>query len=93
MKTKPATYFLAKWLLDGNDVSNKTSMDLFSMSNCPREISRCIEKKFSVRCERKKIDFTSRFGHDGYYFSYTLKKTKENKEGIKLMRKYIASYE
>lgn len=93
MKNKSANYHLAKHLLNGKSVSIKTGLMLFGMSCIPREIGRGIEKKFGVTCDRKRIDFTSRYKHTGFYFEYTLKETKANKEGIKLMRKYIASYE
>ncbi len=86
---KTATAHLASYLLNGNTVSNKNALFLFGITNISREIIRGIENKFGLTCQRKKIDFKSRYGKSGYYYEYTLPKNQENKDGIKNIKKYL----
>lgn len=86
------TAALAKHLLSGKTVSILSAFELFGMTNCPREISRQIEKKFGVIVNREFCSFTSRYGHKGTYVKYKLNKTKNNSEGIKKMYEYIKKH-
>lgn len=79
-------------LLEGKVLSIMTAFKMFSCTNLPREVSRGIEQKFQVRISRVRRDFVSQYGNKpGYFYEYRLNKTApENKEGIRLMRDYVA---
>jgi len=77
-------------LLRGETLDIFKGMKWFGVSNMPREIGRSIERKFGVKVDRTKIEFTSRFGMKGYYYEYKLPKSPENKEGIIRMAEYIS---
>ena len=79
-------------LLNGETMTIGDGFYKFHCSNIPREISRSIEKKFSVKVSRDKKEFKSVYdGKPGYYYRYRLNKTDQNKEGIERMREYIKS--
>jgi hypothetical protein len=77
-------------LLKGETVSIRTGFDRFGMTNIPREIGRCVERRFGVSVHKKPTHFVSRYGHHGEYFRYTLLNTPENKEGRKKMKTYVS---
>ena len=79
---------IAKCLLDGQTLDIAKGFKWFACSNIPRELSRSIEQKFNVTLKREKKEFTSRYGHDGFYYEYSLPRNRKNKEGIKAMHKY-----
>ena len=84
-----ATAAIAKHLLEGNTMSILDGFKLFSVSNLPREVSRCIEQKFDVIVSRTPRKFTSKYGRKGVYTEYRLNYTDYNKEGIKKMKQYV----
>lgn len=80
---------IANALLNGQTLSIMTGFKYFSCSNIPREMGRSIERKFGVIVSRERVDFTSKYGQDGYYYKYSLTDTILNKEGIEKMKQYI----
>jgi RNA binding exosome subunit len=84
---------LAKALLDGKELSIMTAFEMIYCTNLPREISRAImshETGFGAVIKKTRVDFTSTYGHKGYYFTYKLEHSEANKESIKKMREYLA---
>ena len=84
---------LAKSLLKGEVISIITGFQRFFITNVPREVSRSIEQKFGVKCDKKQINFKNKDGESGYYFEYRLLNTDENKPGIEKMENYIRETE
>lgn len=77
-------------LLKGEILSIMTGFRDFSVTNLPREISRSVERKFGIIVSRTRKDFTSEYGHTGYYYQYRLNKSlTHNQEGIKKMKAYV----
>jgi len=81
---------LAKALLDGRVLNIKNCFDLIGLTNCPREISRMIEKGFGVVVSRTHMEGKSRYGQSVTWTNYRLNVTEHNKEGIAKMREYVA---
>ena len=80
---------IAHSLLKGEVLSIMNGFQKFACSNTPREVSRAIEKKFNVEVSKERLDFTSTYGHKGFYFRYRLNKTDYNKPGIEKMKLYV----
>lgn len=84
---------LIKSLLRGEVLSIMNCFQWFGITNCPREIGRCVERPFKVIVSRVKKDFISRYGQGGFYFEYRLNRTEQNKEGILKMEVYVKNIE
>ncbi len=83
---------LCKALLDGKTLNIKNCFTLIGLTNCPREISRMIEKPFEVRVTRIRREGESRYGQSVSWVDYRLDKFLDrNKDGIKKMYDYINS--
>lgn len=83
---------LCMHLLEGHTLNIKNCFSLIGLTNCPREISRMIEKPFGVRVARVHREGKSRYGQSVTWVDYHLNEfVEENKEGIKKMREYIQS--
>ena len=80
---------LAKALLDGKVLNIKNCFTLIGLTNCPREISRMIEKGFGVEVSRTHRDGISRYGQSVTWVDYRLNATDYNKEGMEKMKKYV----
>lgn len=83
---------MSKALLEGKVLSVMNCFRWFGVTNASREIGRGIERKFMVKTDKKKIDFTSRYGQSGFYYEYRLFYNDLNKPGIELMRQYVAEH-
>lgn len=82
---------LIKALIDGEIINVSNSIRLTSLSNPAREIPRSIEKPFKVIISRTKVETKDKFGNYAMYYNYRLNPLiTGNKEGIKLMREYLA---
>jgi len=84
---------MCKSLLDGKVLSVMNCFSWFGVTNCAREIGRCIERPFGVQVSRVQVAFTSRYGQSGFYYQYRLNRTDYNAPGILLMEKYVESIE
>lgn len=80
---------LCKALLDGKILNIKNCFSLIGLTNCPREVSRMVERPFGVKVERIPREGTSRYGQPVVWVDYKLERTNENLEGIKKMTQYI----
>lgn len=80
---------LAKALLDGRTLNIKNCFILIGLTNCPREISRMIEKPFGVIVSRVTREGKSKYGQPVTWMDYHLNRTEYNKEGIKKMFEYV----
>lgn len=89
MKFKKPIAALCYDLINGKTVSIKTGFNAYGITNIPREISRAVEKRFGVKCEKKKIVYKSKYGLGGYYFEYKLLRNNQKKESLNLMYSYI----
>jgi hypothetical protein len=84
---------LTKALLDGKELSIMTAFEMIYCTNLPREISRAImshETGFGAVIKKTRVDFTSTYGHKGFYYTYKLERSEANKEAIRKMREYLA---
>lgn len=89
-KRMTAKASLCKYLLSGYTLNIKNCFTLIGLTNCPREISRMVEKPFNVEVSRIRREGISRFGQTVTWFDYHLKTfTKKNKEGVELMKTYV----
>jgi hypothetical protein len=80
---------LCKHLLAGEVLNIKNCFTLIGLTNCPREISRMIEKPFQVEIDRTQREGNSRYGQHVVWVDYKLIHTQENSEGIKKMTEYL----
>lgn len=80
---------LCKHLLDGHTLNIKNCFTLIGLTNCPREISRMVEKPFGVIVSRTPREGKSRYGQSVTWYDYHLNKTDYNKEGIEKMIEYV----
>jgi hypothetical protein len=84
---------LAKALLEGQVLNIKNCFTMIGLTNCPREISRMIEKPFGVVVSRTPRKGKSRYGKEVTWFDYRLNRTEYNKEGIKKMKSYVNKHQ
>lgn len=84
---------LVKHLLSGDVINIKTCFNLIGLTNCPREISRSIEKYFGVIVSRTKREGSSRYGQPVCWIDYRLNRTPQNEEGIKKMFDYLLKHD
>lgn len=80
---------LCKYLLDGHTLNIKNCFHLIGLTNCPREISRMIEKPFGVEVSRVNREGVSKYGQPVVWVDYHLNKTEYNLKGIELMKEYV----
>lgn len=78
-------------LLKGEVLNIKNVFDMIGFTNCPREISRMVEKPFGVQVSRTQRKGKSRYGQPVTWFDYRLNRTEYNAEGIKKMIEYVQS--
>ena len=76
-------------LLKGKVLNIKNVFSLIGYTNCPREISRMIEKPFNVKITRDEKEGESRYGQRVTWVDYKLEVNERNEEGIKKMREYV----
>ena len=88
-KLKTAKAALCKSLLNGDTLNVMNVHQNIGLSNCSREIIRMVEKPFNVKVDREQVLGHTRYGTSASWFDYKLKRTEANKEGIKLMEKYV----
>jgi hypothetical protein len=87
---------LIKAMLDGHTLDIINGMKIVGCTNTSREIGRYIIHPvtgFGAKVIKKQINITTQYGTKGYYFSYKLDKSDENKEAIERMRKYLSEQE
>lgn len=89
MKFKRPMAALVYALLRGRSVTIKNGFLDFGITNIPREISRAVEKKFDVRVNRRRREYITVYGLHTQYFEYTLDKSKQKKESIEKMEKFV----
>ena len=78
-------------LLKGEVLNIKNVFTMIGLTNCPREISRMVEKPFGVVVTRTRMEGESRYGQPISWINYRLNRTEYNQEGIKKMTEYVAS--
>ena len=78
-------------LLKGEVLNIKNVFTMIGFTNCPREISRMVEKPFGVIVSRTRREGKSRYGQPVFWYDYRLNHTEYNKEGIKKMIDYVSS--
>jgi len=78
-------------LLKGEVLNIKNVFNLIGLTNCPREISRMIEKPFGVEVSRTRMEGKSKYGQAVSWTNYRLNRTPYNEEGIKKMLEYVKS--
>lgn len=84
---------LTKMLLDGHEVSAMNAFSMLACTNAAREVNRSIinpETGFGAIVKKKRVDFTSTYGKRGFYFTYKLERSEENKIAIEKMKNYLA---
>lgn len=86
---------MAKALLLGQTISVRVCYRWFGISNCSREVIRCIEKPFGVVCDRKEMKGVSRYGRSCEWTDYklTVFSNSNNHEGLVRMIKYVIKQE
>lgn len=75
--------------LKGSTLNIKNCVILTGLTNCPREVSRQIEKPFGIKLIRIQKEGKSRWGQPVMWFDYKMPYNEENKEGIAKMREYV----
>lgn len=82
---------LCKALLDGRVLNVKNVFTTIGLTNCAREVSRMIEKPFSVTVSRTPMQGKSRYGQPVTWTDYRLNSSQHNLEGIEKMKEYVAA--
>lgn len=80
---------LALALLEGKVLNIKNCVTLTGLTNCPREISRMIEKPFGVTISRTPREGKSRYDSPVTWVDYRLNKSEHNLPGIEKMKEYV----
>lgn len=80
---------LVKALLDGRVINIKNCFKEIGLTNCPREVSRMVEKPFGVKVSRTPRKGKNRYGGEVTWFDYKLNRTDYNMEGIIKMERYV----
>ena len=75
-------------LLKGEVLNIKNVFTMIGLTNCPREISRMIEKPFGVEVSRTRREGKSRYGQPVSWVDYYLRKSEHNRPGIQKMIAY-----
>jgi hypothetical protein len=88
-KLKTSKAALCKSLLNGDILNVRNVHQNIGLSNCSREIIRMVEKPFNVKVDRRQVVGHTRYGTSASWFDYQLKRNELNKEGIRLMEKYV----
>jgi hypothetical protein len=78
-------------LLKGEVLNIKNVFTMIGFTNCPREISRMVEKPFGVQVSRTRREGKSRYGQPVFWYDYRLNRTDYNAEGIQKMTEYVQS--
>lgn len=73
----------------GKVLNIKNCFTTIGITNCPREISRMVEKPFGVKVSRTPRVGKSRFGQSITWTDYRLNLTEYNKPGIEKMKEYV----
>lgn len=76
-------------LLKGEVLNIKNCFSMLGLTNCPREISRMIEKPFGVIVSRTPKMGTTRYKTPCRWINYRLNNTDHNQEGMQKMREYV----
>ena len=84
---------LIKELLSGKVINIKTCFNTIGITNCPREISRCIEKPFNVVVSRTQREGKSKYGQSVTWVDYRLNRSEHNIAGINAMIEYLKEQE
>lgn len=79
-------------LLEGRVLNIKNVFKTIGLTNCPREISRMIEKPFGVQVSRTTKTGKSRYGSEVTWTDYRLNHTSYNADGIKKMKEYVLAH-
>lgn len=83
---------LAMALLEGRVLNVKNCFELIGLTNCSREISRMIEKPFSVTVSRTTMVGETRYGQRCTWVNYRLNASQHNLPGMEKMREYIKEH-
>lgn len=84
---------LIKELLAGKVINIKTCFNTIGITNCPREISRCVEKPFGVVVSRVQREGKSKYGQPVVWVDYRLNRSEHNLPGIQKMIEYLKQQE
>lgn len=80
---------LCKALLDGRVLNVKNCFKEIGLTNCSREVSRMVEKPFSVEVSRTPRKGKSRYGCPVTWVDYRLNRSEHNINGIIKMERYV----
>lgn len=83
---------LCMHLLKGEVLNIKNCFSLIGLTNCPREISRMIEKGFEVTVSRTTMNGQSRYGTPCTWVNYRLNNTELNAPGRQKMIEYVKEH-
>lgn len=78
-------------LLEGRVLNVKNVFHTIGLTNASREISRMVEKPFSVEVSRTPRTGKNRYGGDITWIDYRLNSSEHNAEGIAKMKEYVKS--
>lgn len=84
---------LIKELLSGKVINIKTCFNTIGITNCPREIGRCIERPFGVVVSRTNRTGKSKYGQAVEWVDYRLNRSEHNLPGIQKMIEYLKEQE
>jgi hypothetical protein len=80
---------LCKALLEGRVLNVKNVFNTIGLTNCAREISRMVEKPFSVEVSRTPRKGKNRYGGEVTWVDYRLNRSEYNMNGIIKMERYV----
>jgi hypothetical protein len=81
---------LCQALLNGETLSIMDGFKKFGITNLPREISRGVERTFSVKVVRVPKNRKTRYGTSCNYYEYNLNaRDVANKKGVNMMKEYV----
>lgn len=83
---------LCKALLNGDVLNIKNCFELIGLTNCPREVSRMVEKPFNVHVSRTPRNGHSRYGQSVTWVDYRLNRSESNLDGIQKMEEYVREH-
>lgn len=76
-------------LLKGDVLTVFNTPKIIGYTNVAREVSREVEKPFSIEVSRAQINKKNRYGTPCMFFEYRLNKTDYNAQGVEKMKEYL----
>lgn len=84
---------LIKAFLEGKTINIKNCLMTVGLSNCSREVIRCVEEPFGIVITRIKREGFSRYKQPANWLDYKLERSRNSPEAIQKLIEYVLEQE